>query len=59
MTQTAMTFPDFYCECAYNDGRCDARDGTNSRACYNFGDRPDALRFYEAGRAAVKKGGNA
>jgi hypothetical protein len=49
-------FPDFYCECAFHDGRRDALAGhSDSRAAFtrHGGPEPTGLRWYEAGRASA------
>lgn len=51
-----MTFPSFYAECAYNDGKRDAANGhDNSRRSFlRHGDvEPVGMHWYELGRAAA------
>ena len=55
MGETKMTFPNFYCECAFRDGQRDAAAGhDDSRAAFMRHGLPEPLgmRWYEAGRAA-------
>ena len=54
-----MTFPSFYAECAYRDGRDDAETGKDSTPAYR--DRwtgvmnPLAAKWYRKGFTAARK----
>jgi len=51
-----MTFPSFYAECAYNDGKRDAAAGhSNSRSAFmRHGDpEPIGMHWYLEGRKAA------
>jgi hypothetical protein len=53
-----MTFPSFYAECAYNDGKRDAAAGhDNSRTAFLRHGKiePLGMQWYLAGRKAVAK----
>jgi len=50
------TFPDFYCECAFLDGKRDAERGhSDSRPAYmKWGiPEPKGMHFYNLGRKSV------
>lgn len=51
---TRPTFPSFYAECAWTDGYCDARDGTNSFSAYvrHGQEEPVGGHWYREGFAA-------
>ena len=49
-------FPSFYAQCAYNDGICDARDGTDSSASFMRHGEPEpvGMSWYRKG---LREGG--
>ena len=54
--ETTMTFPSFYAECAYTDGKRDAAAGhSNSRSAFmRHGDpEPIGMHWYLEGRKAA------
>lgn len=51
------SFPRFYAECAFHDGRRDALDGhDDSRAAFMRWGKPEpvGMEWYEAGRASAE-----
>lgn len=53
-----MTFPDFYAECAFNDGHRDAERGTDSVSAYHRHGVPVArgMEWYQRGFDAQRRG---